>query len=436
MIIPTPKRIREDLYRTLWQMEAERHLYVKRPLRDFTRNCKLSFPRTMLLLTQMEAHSTTRELNDFFLPLKQTVTQSAFVQARGKFNAEAFPTLFRLFNAKYPFRKTKFGLHILAIDGSDVNIPADKRDCSTFISYNSKQGGYHQLHVNASYDLIEKRYTDIVIQPRAKMREVEAACAMVDRCPLRSNTLHVFDRGYESLNLMAHIQALGSFFLIRAKELNATVSPFSNVQIPDEEEFDVPVRFLVTRNHKLVRQNPSLYKEINNGRAFDFIEVGDKISTFELCFRLIKIKLDNGAYEYLLTNLPVRKYPSCIMKELYHMRWGIEVSFLFLKYGIALNYFHSIRREFLIQEIYARFILANFISLIVSCTEVPNTGTRLRYKVSYSDAIYKCRAFLIGTPAYECIQLLLLRDKVPIRPDRRYPRKMRSQRLKTLQHRT
>ena len=436
MITVTPKRIRKDYLATLRQMEENRHLYVKDPLRDFTRNGTFSFQRTMLFLTQMESHSTNREIHDFFLPLGRPVTQSAFVQARDKLNAEAFPTLFQQFNSKYPFRKTLFGLHILAVDGSDLNIPADKKDCSTFISYNSKQGGYHQMHINLMYDLIEKRYTDVVIQPRAEIREVAAACSMVQRNAIRQNCLYICDRGFESLNLMALIASQGNFFLIRAKEIHASVSPFQLVPVPEDEEFDIAAKFLVTRNPKLWKEDPSLYKLIHNKRDFDLIAPADRKSTYELRFRLIKIRLENGSYEYLVTNLPIRKYPTSMMKDLYHLRWGIEVSFLFLKYGIALNYFHSVKREFLIQEIYSRLILSNFISLVVSCAELPYTGTAYRYKISYSDAIYKCRSFLVGNAAYADVLPLLLRDRVPVRPNRNCPRNMRSQRLKTLQHRT
>lgn len=184
------------------------------------------------------------------------------------------------------------------------------------------------------------------------------------------------------------------------------------------------------------KHNPELYKLIRGNATFDFIAEKDKESTFELCFRLIKVKPANGSQEYLITNLPSRKFPQLRIKELYHMRWGIEVSFLFLKYGIALNYFHSVKREFLVQEIYSRLILSNFISLVIACEKIPYNGTKYRYKISVSDAIYKCRDFLNGDPSYEDLLPLLLRDKVPIRPGRRYPRDMRSQRLKTLQHRT
>jgi hypothetical protein len=100
LIAITPKRIRKAFYTTLQQMEADRSLYVKDPLRDFTREGTFSFRRTMLFMTQMESHSTNREINDFFLSLGRPVTQSAFVQARDKFNDKAFPALLQRFNDK------------------------------------------------------------------------------------------------------------------------------------------------------------------------------------------------------------------------------------------------------------------------------------------------------------------------------------------------
>ena len=92
----------------------------------------------------MQSHSTNQELNTFFIPKNKQVTQSAFVQAKGKLSGNAFPGFLHKLNKKFPLRKTLSGLHVFAVDGSDLNIPADKKDCSTFISYNSKNGGYRR----------------------------------------------------------------------------------------------------------------------------------------------------------------------------------------------------------------------------------------------------------------------------------------------------
>lgn len=435
MIKLTPTHIRNRFYDSLAEMEKNRRLYVKHPEKDFTRSGTFTFQQTILFITQMQSHSTNQELNTFFIPKNKQVTQSAFVQAKEKLNGNAFPGFFHKLNKKFPLRKTLSGLHIFAVDGSDLNIPADKKDCSTFISYNSKNGGYHQMHVNALFDLLENRFADVIIQPRKSMREVEAACSLVDANDTPGTCLYIFDRGYESLNLMAHVYERGSFFLIRAKEIRSPVSPFQLLPLPEKEEFDFPVRFICTRNGKLKKTDPVLFKWFQKKQRFDFISPDDKTGAYELRFRLVKLKLDNGATEYLITNLPQKRFPPSGIKKLYHLRWGIEVSFLFAKYSVAMNFFHSIKREYIIQEIFAKLILFNLVSLIVSCHEIPFSDTLYHYKISFADAVYKCRFFLLKSKAYENISMLLLHDLTPIRPDRSFDRNLQSQRLRTLQHR-
>ena len=435
MIKLTPTHIRNRFYDSLAEMEKNRRLYVKHPEKDFTRSGTFTFQQTLLFITQMQSHSTNQELNTFFIPKNKQVTQSAFVQAKGKLSGNAFPGFLHKLNKKFPLRKTLSGLHVFAVDGSDLNIPADKKDCSTFISYNSKNGGYHQMHVNALFDLLENRFADVIIQPRKSMREVDAACSLVDANDTPGTCLYIFDRGYESLNLMAHVYERGSFFLIRAKEIRSPVSPFQLLPLPEKEEFDFPVRFICTRNGKLKKTDPVLFKWFQKKQRFDFISPDDKTGAYELRFRLVKLKLDNGATEYLITNLPQKRFPPSGIKKLYHLRWGIEVSFLFAKYSVAMNFFHSIKREYIIQEIFAKLILFNLVSLIVSCHEVPFSDTLYHYKISFSDAVYKCRFFLLKSKAYENISMLLLHDLTPIRPDRSFDRNLQSQRLRTLQHR-
>ena len=127
--------------------------------------------------------------------------------------------------------------------------------------------------------------------------------------------------------------------------------------------------------------------------------------------------------------------------DLYHRRWGIETSFLFLKYGISLAFPHSVKRCFQIQEIYAKLILFNVISRIVSCVDTPDqeqTHLKYQYRISISDAIRKCRYYLVDpkTPKDTVFIAYLLRDKIPIRSGKDRPRNMRSQRLHSFQNRT
>ena len=58
-----------------------------------------------------------------------------------------------------------------------------------------------------------------------------------------------------------------------------------------------------------------------------------------LQFRVLKIKTGDNAYEYLITNLPF-SFDLNDIKEIYHWRWGIEVSFRYLKHANGLLHFH------------------------------------------------------------------------------------------------
>ena len=327
-IVLNPKEIRKTFFGLINSMQQHVEDFVNNPGADFTRNRLCTFFKTFKTIISMECHSLDKEIMSIFTAGKKKysrenlVTASAFVQARGKINDSAFPELFSAFNHSFPFSKTQNGFHVLAIDGSDVNVPADINDCSTFIPYNSKNGGYHQMHINCCYDLLEQRYSDVVIQPRAEMNEVSAACKMVDRKSIPGKCLYIADRGYFTFKLMAHIIEKGDYFLIRLKNIYSRNSPWKDIVPPEGQEFDLQKKILMTRSRKKANQNPAVYKHIHSTRDFDFIRKGDTISEYEISFRLIALKLDNGTTEYLITNLP-QKIKSSDIKDYYHMRWDI-----------------------------------------------------------------------------------------------------------------
>ena len=65
-------------------------------------------------------------------------------------------------------------------------------------------------------------------------------------------------------------------------------------------------------------------------------------------FRVLKIKTAENTYEYILTNLPY-SFNLKDIKDCYHMRWGCEISFRYLKHANGLLYFHSKKPEFLMS---------------------------------------------------------------------------------------
>ena len=85
-----------------------------------------------------------------------------------------------------------------------------------------------------------------------------------------------------------------------------------------------------------------------------------------LAFRIVRFKLSDNSYETIITNLDRFSFSSHKLKELYHLRWGIETSFRELKYAIGLTSFHAKKVEYIKQEIFARLTLYNYCELITT----------------------------------------------------------------------
>ena len=67
---------------------------------------------------------------------------------------------------------------------------------------------------------------------------------MVDRADL-NKVLLLADRGYESYNVLAHIQEKGWYFLIRIRDNTTGIT--SGLTLPDEDEYDIPFHLDLTR---------------------------------------------------------------------------------------------------------------------------------------------------------------------------------------------
>ena len=423
--------IKNTFLKILNTMNSERSCFVMDPDKDFTRTRKCSFQSLLLLLLTMESHSLNHELRNFFQGCDgQPPTKSAIVQQREKLNDAVFPYLFNSLNEAFAFKKLFHGYHLLACDGSAVNIPPFRNDTDTYIASNTSDVGYHQMHLNAVYDLLEERYVDVLTQPRAAVNEREAFISFLFRNPLPGKSIYLADRGYYSINVLAYLLMAEQSFVFRMNSEEVRNSLLTRFKLPDKEEFDINLDFAVTRSFKKIyRDDPEKYICIRPNRTFDFIDVDDKTSTFPISIRLIKVKIDEGIYEYLITNLPADAFGKNTLKHLYHLRWGIETSFRFLKYNVALNYFHSKRRDFIIQEIYARLVLYNLTMLLVHSVSPPKRCTKHKYKISVSDAVITCRNFILNKIKHSEVKPLLLKYLTCVRPSRTFIRKNRSKRF-------
>jgi hypothetical protein len=62
----SPQKIKDSLLSIITNMQSQSDLFVKRPGKDFTRERKLSFSRTIQVLLAANGNTVRKELLDFF----------------------------------------------------------------------------------------------------------------------------------------------------------------------------------------------------------------------------------------------------------------------------------------------------------------------------------------------------------------------------------
>ena len=426
------EQVKNSLLEIISEMSAHPQDFSKHPNTDFSRNRKLFFPTLLHLMISMEAGTVKDELLKFFSYDKDTVSNSAFFQQRAKLADHTLPYLFHTFNNLYPYTLYKDKYQLLAADGSSFTFTRNPLDPDSYFAPDGKTtNGYNQIHVIPLFDLLSKRYTDCVVQPIRKKNEFRALCTLIDRHPTVPDTIPIFiaDRGFHSLNVFAHAAEHNSYFMIRATDIK--MQRLLGVDLPeDQDSFDIQIKRILTRsNSKKKRLHPELadqYKFICREVAFDYIDPENQ-TEYPIDLRVLRFKISEDGYENIITNLPPEEFSVDEIKQLYHLRWGIETSFRELKHVIGAENFHSKNREYIEMEVWARLLLYNFCSIITGHVVIQRRGKKHQLQVNYSVAYKACHYFLRlhNGESPPDIEGLIVKNTLPIRPDRKYARQHR-----------
>ncbi len=416
-----------NLTSILDEIQAVPWLFTKNPKSDFSRTRKLPIKTVMKILLSMGGSSLTKELLNYFSFDINTVSSSAFVQQRQKLLPAAMQYLLYEFNKTYCDIKTYKNHRLLAIDGSSLSIPYNTNDKLTHFDKVERRG-YNILHLNGIYDLCNNIYLDAIVQNGKQVNECSAYTKLVDRSNLKEHTIIIADRGYEAYNLFAHAQEKGWNYLTRVKDVNSN-GMLHSFNLPHEYTFDVDINLKLSKKQsKVVKSKPN-YKFLSNSAEFDYVNLSDNLF-YEISLRVVRFEIVTGSYECIITNLDRSQFTVDNIKHLYNMRWGIETSFRQLKYSVGLNNFHSKKTECIIQEIFARIIMYNFTEMLISnvIISIKNKNCKYGYKVNFSVAVFVCRQLffpinLIRPPNVEGI---IAQNTCPIRPGRKFPRKVRT----------
>ena len=131
----------------------------------------------------------------------------------------------------------------------------------------------------------------------------------------------------------------------------------------------------------------------------------------------------------IYTNLPKEDFTLDEVRGLYNRRWGIETSFRDIKYAAGMLFFHSRKKQLLLQEIYAKLILYNFSEAVTGGIVVQKRKGNMQYSINFTIAVSLCVEFIRrssnGADLFE-LDDLISRHLVPVRPGRSSPRYIRA----------
>lgn len=392
--------------------------YCSNPEKNFSRNRKLSFKDMLRIPLSMQCKSLQPELSGYFNYRKDdTPTKSAFVQKRQQIAPEAFQEVFRRFNAALPFPQKKMnGYQLIACDGTDVNLPRNPKDTATSVHAKPGAKSYNIMHINAFYDLLNGVYTDYSFDFGFVAKEVAALKNMAAHIPNPQKTILIADRCYGTYDTMLALREKGIHFLLRTKDIvsNGILASYG---LPNRElDMDISKRLTY---HRGKNYGTAEYAFVSHtGSGVDFSSVDE----IPISFRVVRFEVSPGKWECLLTDLPRELFTTREIVKMYHLRWGIEVSFRDLKYAIGMMYFHSKTLNSILQEIHAAMTMMNFCSLIVQSLPLQQKETwKYKYKTNFAAAVGLCRAYFLSN-GKTCYLNQIHRNPSSVRPTRTYTR--------------
>ncbi len=342
-------RIKEilDIIKTEKALEIGRY-----KAKDFTRKSPLNFENLCNFLIFREGKTNQMEIYNFFNKIGKSdlaVTKSALTQQREKLN----PKIFEYMNSEYVKKiydqiniKTIPGTNFIpcGIDGSVIETPNTEttRNEMGYIQYSKEfEKGTARAQASGLYDSLN----DIMIHSKISKYETsekELAKQHIEYVEnnlvrLKERIIYIFDRGYISTGLLLYLNSKNCKYLFR---VNKTVYAREIKQMKTKDEM-ITVKLTKSR--------------LNNVKENEIpTELGQ-----ELKLRVVKVILDTGEEEILITNIDKKYITTEKIKEIYFLRWKIETSYDIIKNKLQIENFSGYSRKAIEQDFYAQILLFN-----------------------------------------------------------------------------
>lgn len=373
----------------------------------FSRESKMGFKETVLFMMNMVKKSLQLELNSYFRTVLKNdfaVSKQAYSKARQQIDPALFIDLYES-NVKGFYEcddcKNWNSYRLLAVDGTVLELPNTQLLRQEFGYAKNQNGEVARARAVCIYDIQNKMIIKSKID-RFNTSERKIAKLLINQLILDGlkQELMLFDRGFPSAEIIS---------LLTDNEINYVMRAQSN-----------------------------FCKAVINAKKKDqVVKINYNQKSYDV--RVLRFTLDSGEEEILLTSLLDKKLAIKDFKNLYFLRWGIEVKYNDLKSKLQIESFTGTSKISIEQDFYATIYLSNMVELARIRNEelikerTNGKGLKYDYKPNIN--------MLIGTLKDNLIMMLLEKSSrkrnkifkdimeqvakccIPIRNQRQFPRR-------------
>ena len=392
----------------------------------FTRNRKLPFHTLILFLINLVKGSYQDELDRYFQTIhgfevaKRIVSKVALSKARMKLEYTAFIELNRHLT-DYFYRKFKpvtwHGFNLVAVDGTTFRLPRIKAIAEHFGAWNPRNGGPCPMARGSQlFDPLNKISLDAIISPKEIGERKLAARHFLN---LLHQDLVLLDRGYPAYWLFNLILSLDANFCARISC----------------KKWKIIRKFYFSGKTDAIISLPAPATSVRQCR-----EMG--LDTLALKLRLIRVELDTGEAEILVTSLlDPKAYPTDIFMELYHKRWPVEEDYKTMKCWLEVENFSGKSVLSVYQDFHAKVFSKNLTSVLAFPTReiIEQNSKTCKHcrQINFAQALSKVKNVIVllfyrmgksVTKLISALHEIFIRTTEPIRPGRQFPRNHKGQR--------
>jgi hypothetical protein len=394
--------------------------------KDFTRARSLPFHELIFFLMNMNNSSYQSELDKYFKVVRhlevaeRIIYKGSLSKARAKLKYEAFVELndkmLQHYYTNFSF-ETWCGFNLLAVDGTMLRVPEEKRIINHFGVWNSNKGKNPCPKARASqmFDVLNKVTLDAIISPKS---EGERELAALHFLKLQPEDLILMDRGYPAHWLFKLVLAMNSQFCARISY----------------KKWKVVKKFYASgKQDQIVKIGAT---PVSKRKC---IEKG--LDTKPIKVRLIRIELESGETEVLITSLTdMDKYPYRAFADLYHLRWPVEEDYKTLKYRLQVENFSGKTVHSVYQDFHAKLLSKNIAAIIAATTKSKIIEKSLNFKylhqINFAQALSNMKDTIVllfnrssgkVKILVEKIRKIFIQTTESVRPNRKFPRRHRVQ---------